>query len=84
MRKDIEVDTFPYNIKSNSLNCYFIIRENNEIEQFGRNKSNINRNIMLFNELLEGKAKAYATWAGRWRTDLFEITDINRFFNENL
>jgi len=84
MRKDIESDVFPYSIYHNKTNAYFIISKNGEVKEFGRNKSDKELNMELFNELTHGKAKAYAAWVGRWKTDLFEITDINRFLNENI
>ena len=83
-QKDTGKETvFPYNVKCNPRSCYFVVFDNGQTAQFGRCTSDKHKNRELFDAVCSCKAKLFVSWVGNWRTDLFQITDLDRFEAEN-
>ena len=76
MRSDKEAEYFPY---SSKLLCY-ILFDGEKVEQLlHHRKSDLDDVIKAYNKVKEGKAKLYAVWPGQYRSDLFEIQDLDKF-----
>ena len=76
MRKASEQEYFPYGSK---LVCYIELTKDNEIKQI-QNYVQDKRDI--YYRVKNDGSKLYAVWPGQYRSDLFEIDDIELYGKE--
>jgi len=65
--------SFPYKSK---LVCYLEITGDGGVSQMQSNQTGV---ANAYNRVVKGESKLYAVWHGQWRSDLFEIDDIDAF-----
>ena len=73
MRKATEADYFPYDSK---LVCYIELTKDGKMEQV---QNYVAEKREVYSRVKSGKSKLYAVWPGQWRSDLFEIDDIDAY-----
>ena len=69
MRKASEQDYFPY---TDSTTCYVIVNnENNSV-------SNTRPDSTIIEQARKNEIQIFAVWPGKWKSDLFEIDDLDK------
>ena len=86
MRKDTEVENgkFPYSVYGNPGNCYFVVFKDGTVQCLGKNRGDLEHNLELMNKAKAGECTMYATWEGRWKTDMFMIENISEMIKQNI
>lgn len=74
---------FPYNVKSHSLSCFVVVTNDGQVAQIGRSNCEGERNRSLVYDVMKGEARLFVAWAGQYRTDFFQIRNIEKFMREN-
>ena len=73
MRSAKESEAFPY---SSTLVCYFSVNMFGTVRQINHDFTSV---AAAYKEAVNGTNKIYAVWPGNYRSDLFEIDDLNLF-----
>lgn len=77
MKSAKECGVFPYRSK---LNCYFEVCKDGKVSQIPHiNKCDAAYVAQAYKRALNGQSKIFAVWPGNYRSDLFEIDDLNAF-----
>ena len=75
MRKASSVEYFPY---KNPTNCYIEVLPNGTVRNMAhKNKSDKNEVEAVYARLCNQESKLFCAWPGNYKTDLFEIDDLN-------
>lgn len=73
MRKATEADYFPYDSK---LVCYIELTKDGKMEQV---QNYVADKRSAYWRVKNKESKLYAVWPGQWRSDLFEIDNIDAY-----
>ncbi len=76
MKKASEQDFFPYDSK---LVCYIEMTKDNELKQV---QNYVQEKRGVYYRVKNEGSKLYAVWPGNYRSDLFEIDDIELYGKE--
>jgi len=77
MRKASGVENFPYR---SSVNCYIEVSPDGIVRNIAhRNKSDINEVKAAYTRVCNRESRLFCAWPGNYRTDLFEIDDLDAF-----
>lgn len=76
MRKASEEEYFPYGSK---LVCYIEFTKDKEIKQI---QNYVQEKRDVYYRVKDEGSKLYAVWPGQYRSDLFEIDDIELYGKE--
>ena len=77
MRSAKDTEIFPYLI--NTM-CYFEVNSRGEVSRLPhKNKSDRPGVLEAYRRAVSGETTLYAVWPGQWRSDLFQIDDLERF-----
>ncbi|MEL7609466.1 MAG: hypothetical protein AAGU74_08155 [Bacillota bacterium] len=71
MRSAKGSDHFPY---SSKLVCYIEVDKHGNVSQIDHSASAM---FAAYHNAVDGRSKIYAVWPGNYRSDLFEIDDLN-------
>jgi hypothetical protein len=82
MRLDTENPSFPYEMKFHPTNCYFATYNDGTVKQLSKDLSWVEC-ADIVSDVKDGKARLFCSWTGKWRTDLFEIQDVQKFAEMN-
>ena len=73
MRSAKDSGVFPYRSK---LVCYFEVAQDGQVVQMQHNQTEA---ANVYSRIINGQSRLYAVWPGNWRSDLFEIDDLDAF-----
>lgn len=73
MRSAKEAENFPY---SSGIICYLEVDNSGRVTQLSHNSDSISA---AYHDAVDQKARIYAVWPGNYRSDLFEIDDLDAF-----
>ena len=73
MRSAKGSDNFPYH---SAIVCYIGVSNAGEIMQIDHDFDAIS---LAYNDAIDGKIRIFAVWPGNYRSDLFEIDDLDAF-----